>query len=453
VTLVTCPEASRTAAGYTPTRAVPSATPLPLSSPGAHPATPTPLPWSRSGLPAEELADYLAEIGGTLVAYGCPSYRLEEVIASVGEVEGFAAHAFAFPTGLIVSLRASRATPPLLRMVRVKQWQTNLDRLVRVDTIFNAVAARKLSIREARKKLADIDDRPLPYPRVLEWLAVAAASAAVAVFLRGRLVEVEAAALAGLLVGFLAWALLKVPNARFLVEFFGGLVAASAAGVACRLHPGASREVIVLAGVIALIPGLTLTTALAEIARKNLVAGAGRLMEAVVGFTSILFGIALELGIEHVTKLSPPVAPVRDGLPIGFQAVALVAASLAFAVLFSVPRIYVASAILSGAIGYVATAVGTRVLPGHIAAFLAALAVCSSSNVYARVTGRPAQLFQLPGLTLLVPGSFGFLSLEAFLNGDYLKGAAQGFQMILVAAALVSGILLSSVIVPPRKLL
>ena len=128
-------------------------------------------------------------------------------------------------------------------------------------------------------------------------------------------------------------------------------------------------------------------------------------------------------------------------------------ASLAFAVLFAVPRRYVWSAIASGAIGYVATAVGTRVLPGHIAAFLAALAVCSSSNVFARVTGRPAQLFQLPGLTLLVPGSFGFLSLESFLSGDYLKGAAQGFQMFLVAAALVSGILLSSVVVPPRKLL
>jgi uncharacterized membrane protein YjjP (DUF1212 family) len=416
-------------------------------------AVPTPLPSTRSGLSAEELADYLADIGGTLVAYGCPSYRLEEVIAAVGEGEDYSAQAFAFPTGLFISLRASRSTPPLLRMVRVKQWQTNLDRLVLVDAIFNDVADRKLTIREARKQLADIDRRPLPYPRALEWLAVATASASVAVFLRGRLVEVEAAALAGLLIGFLAWALGKVPNGRFLAEFVGGLVAASVAGLASRLHPGASREVIVLSGVIALIPGLTLTTALAEIARKNLVAGAGRLMEAVVGFTSILFGIALELGIEHVTKLSPTVAAAKDGLTLQWQATALVGASLAFAVLFAVPRRYVWSAIASGAIGYVATAVGTRVLPGHIAAFLAALAVCSSSNVFARVTGRPAQLFQLPGLTLLVPGSFGFLSLESFLSGDYLKGAAQGFQMFLVAAALVSGILLSSVVVPPRKLL
>ncbi len=426
---------------------MPSVVPTPI------PTAPTPLPSSKSGLPAEELADYLAEIGGTLVAYGCPSYRLEEVIATVGEVEGFSAHGFAFPTGLIISLRASRATPPLLRMVRVKQWQTNLDRLVLVDTIFNEVANRKLTIRQARQKLQDIDRRPLPYPRVLEWVAIAAASAAVAVFLRGQEVDVVAAGLAGLLIGFLSWALSKVPNGRFLAEFVGGLVAASVAGVAAHLHPGASREVIVLSGVIALIPGMTLTTALAELARKNLVAGAGRLMEAVVAFTSILFGIALELGVEHVTKLSAVTTATKAGLPLGYQAAALVTASLAFAVLFAVPRAYVWSAIASGAIGYVATALGTQHLPGHVAAFLAALAVCASSNVFARVTGRPAQLFQLPGLTLLVPGSFGFLSLESFLVGDYMKGAAQGFQMLLVAAALVSGILLSSVVVPPRKLL
>jgi uncharacterized membrane protein YjjB (DUF3815 family) len=214
-----------------------------------------------------------------------------------------------------------------------------------------------------------------------------------------------------------------------------------------------SREVIVLSGVIALVPGLTLTTALAELARKNLVAGAGRLMEALIAFSSILFGIALELGVEHVVKLSPGAAAARTALPLEWQVGALVAASLAFAVIFAVPRAYTWAAIASGAVGYATTAVGVRHLPGHVAAFVAALAVCSSANVFARVTGRPAQLFQLPGLTLLVPGSFGFLSLESFLTGDVVQGAAQGFQMLLVAAALVTGVLLSSVLVPPKKLL
>ena len=414
---------------------------------------PTPIPSSRSGLSADELADYLAEIGGTLVAYGCPSYRLEEVIRVVGEVEGFRAHTFAFPTGLIVSLRASEAVPPLLRMVRVKQWQVNLDRLLLVDRIFNDVASRKLTIREARRLLADLDRRPLPYPQALQWLAAAVASSAMAVFLRGKLVEVEAAAVAGLLVGFIVWALARIPNARFLAEFAGGLAAASVAFGASVAYPRVSREVIVLAGVISLVPGMTLTTGLAELARKNLVAGAGRLMEALVAFTSILFGIALEIGVEHLARLSPGAPGVRGGLPLEWQAVALVGASLAFAMMFYVPRAYVWSAIASGAIGYVASALGTEYLPGHVAAFAASAAVCSTSNLFARLTGRPAQLFQLPGMTLLVPGSFGFLSLESFLGGDVVKGSAQGFQMLLVSGALVTGVLVSNVLVPVKKLL
>lgn len=413
----------------------------------------TPPTQSRSGLSADELIDYIAEIGGTLVAYGCPTYRVEEVIRVVGETEGYDAWAFGFPTGLIVSLRPSVQGQPLLRMVRVKQWSTNLDRLVLVDRIFNEVADRKLSIREARARLARLDERPLPYPRALEWVALAAASAAMAVFLRGRETEIAAAATAGLLAGVFGWLLGKVPDARFLVEFSGGLVAAVVAWGAATLHPGVSREVIVLSGVIALVPGLTLTTALAELARKNLVAGAGRIMEAVIAFSSILFGIALELGVEHVAKMTPGGSAVRRALPLEWQIAALLAASLAFAILFAVPRAYTWAAIASGAIGYATTALGVHYLPGHVAAFVAALAVCSSSNLFARVTGRPAQLFQLPGLTLLVPGSFGFLSLESFLTGDVVQGAAQGFQMLLVAAALVTGVLLSSVLVPPRKLL
>jgi uncharacterized membrane protein YjjB (DUF3815 family) len=214
-----------------------------------------------------------------------------------------------------------------------------------------------------------------------------------------------------------------------------------------------SREIVVLAGVITLIPGMTLTTALGEVARKNLVAGAARLTEAMMGFASILFGIAAELGVEHLTRLSPAFPSSPMALPLEWQILALGSASWALSVLFAVPRAYTWTALASGAIGYVASAVGNHYLPVHIAAFLGALAVCTASHVFARSTGRPAQLFQLPGLTLLVPGSFGFLSLESFLSGDFTKGAAQGFQMLLVAAALVTGLLLASVIVPARKLL
>ncbi len=423
-------------------------------------------------LTAEELADYLIEIGGTLVSYGCPSYRLEQLIAVVAELEGLKAQAFAMPTGLFVTVTETDLTPlpldaksdraslpplppiaPIVRMVRVKEWGTNLDRLVGVDQIFNEVAEKKLTIRQARRRLRALERTPPPYPPALRWIAAAVVAASAAVFFRGGVFEVSVAAFTGLLVFGLSLLMAKNPSGRFLVDFAGGMLAAGVAWGASRIRPDFSREVVVLSGIIALVPGMTLTTGLAELAQRNLVSGGARLMEAFVAFLSILFGIALVIGVQHMVGIEVSFAPARHGLGLPFQAAALVGAALAFAVLFAVPRRYVWAAVASGAIGYIATALGTRHLPGHIAAFAAALAISLFSNLFARATDRPAQLFQLPGMMLLVPGSFGFLSLEGFLRGDYLDGAAKGFSMILIAGALVTGVLVANVVLPARKVL
>lgn len=99
------------------------------------------------------------------------------------------------------------------------------------------------------------------------------------------------------------------------------------------------------------------------------------------------------------------------------------------------------------------TAFAVRSLPEHVAAFCAALAVCSVANLLARVTNRPAQLFQLPGMVLLVPGSFGFVSLGEFLKNKAEAGTQMAFTMTLVGAALVIGVLVANVVMPARKLL
>lgn len=405
------------------------------------------------GLNASDLADYLAEIGGKLVASGCPSYRLEEVIRVVGSLEGFHADAFCFPTGLFVSVKGRGAD--VLRMVRVKQWSTNLGRLAAVDEIFNDVADRKTTIEGARARLAALEGRRSRQARALDWLAGATVSGAAAIFFRGGLPEVYVSAAAGGLVAVLGSFMSRGPNGRLLVDFLGGLAAALFAWLASYAMPDLSREVIVLSGVIALIPGMTFTTGLAEVAQKNLVSGSARLTEAMVTFLSILFGIALSVGVEQIVTggAIEPAAPARAGLGVPYQAVALVASSVSFSVLFAVPKRFFWAAVLSGSLGYVVTALGTRYLPSHVAAFLAALGVCVFANGLARATHRPAQLFQLPGMMLLVPGSFGFSSLEDFLRGRFLDGAAKGFSMMMIAGALVTGVLAANLVLPAKKLL
>jgi uncharacterized membrane protein YjjP (DUF1212 family) len=403
-----------------------------------------------------EFVDYLAEVGGKLVGCGCPSYRLEEVIRVIASHEGYHAEAFGLPTAVFVSLKGPGLDHELLRMVRVTQWGTDLGRLAAVDAIFNDVVERKATIAEARARLEALERRRWQHRRAVDWAAGTVVSGAAAIFFRGGLREVLVSAAAGGLVAVLGSFLSRGPNGRLLVDFLGGLAAAIFAWMASYADPDLSREVIVLSGVIGLVPGMTFTTGLAEVAQKNLVAGSARLTEALVTFLSILFGIAMAVGAEQVlgvATVAPPGGATRVGLGIPYQAAALVAASTAFAVIFSVPRRFVWAAVLSGAIGYVATALATRTLPPHVAAFVAAVCVCLFANALARVTKRPAQLFQVPGMMLLVPGSFGFASLEDFLRGEVLGGATKGFSMMLIAGALVTGILAANLVLPAKKIL
>ena len=403
-------------------------------------------------LAAEVLADYLVEVGAALVRYGCPSYRLEEVLKALALREGMDAESFALPTGVFLNVLSADG-PPVHRMARVKSWTLDLGRLTEIDAIFNDVAIDRVTLIDGIERVRALEERPPAYPSAVRAVAPAALAASAATFLGGSVREMVAAAISGLLIGG-AWRLSRrSPQLRLLGDLLGAVLAALVALVAARLEPQASREVITLSGLILLVPGMTFTTGLAELVHKNLVSGAARLMEAFVTLLSLVTGVGVALTLEHWLRPGPPSAGPPLALPLPFQLAALLVAGLAFAVQFSVPRRSVALAVGSAVIGWACS----RALQPHgsasLAAFCASLAVCLYANLLARITQRPAQLFQLPGMILLVPGSFGFISFTDLARGDVAGGVERAMQMVLVAGALVMGVLVANALLHPRKLL
>ena len=60
-----------------------------------------------------------------------------------------------------------------------------------------------------------------------------------------------------------------------------------------------------------------------------------------------------------------------------------------------------------------------------------------------------AAVMRTPGLLLLVPGSLGFRGLTTALQQDFSAGSQFAFRMLLVGGALVAGLLVANVLVPP----
>jgi uncharacterized membrane protein YjjB (DUF3815 family) len=291
---------------------------------------------------------------------------------------------------------------------------------------------------------------PISRP-VVRILAYGIASAVICRILGGGLNEVVVAGLAGLLTGGLSLASKRLPHgthafelvAAFAVSLFVSCVAAQSG---LRL----SVPTATLGGLITLVPGLTLTVAMTELARRHLAAGTARLSGALLVFVAIAFGVAV--GSEVARLLVGPVRPFAPRrLPEWTLTLALATAPLAFGVLLRARLRDFPWLWLSSTIGYTTVRFAALSFAPAIAASVGALVVGVLANLYDRRGYGPAAVALVPGVLLLVPGSIGYRSLASLLDQNVVVGITAGFTMILTAVAIAGGLLVASLLVPTTR--
>jgi uncharacterized membrane protein YjjB (DUF3815 family) len=108
---------------------------------------------------------------------------------------------------------------------------------------------------------------------------------------------------------------------------------------------------------------------------------------------------------------------------------------------------------LSCWLSFTGARMGAAWLGPELGVCVGAMLIGAGSNLYARISRQPAAITLVPGMMLLVPGSIGFGSLARFIEKDVVSAVETAFSMILVAVALVTGLLIANVIMPPRKVL
>lgn len=209
-----------------------------------------------------------------------------------------------------------------------------------------------------------------------------------------------------------------------------------------------------LAGLIVLMPGLTLTVAMIELSTQHLSSGTSRLNSAFITFLAIGFGVAV--GSSAISLLAGMITgPIAASRPIplpGWTLIpALLVMPLAFTILLRAHRGDGPWIVLAGVIGVGGSRFGEMLLGPQLGVFLGALLIGIFSSAYARWMDRPAVITQVPGILLLVPGSIGFRGLAAMLDEKVISGIDTTFKMILTAVALVAGTLIASVIAPVRR--
>jgi uncharacterized membrane protein YjjP (DUF1212 family) len=396
--------------------------------------------------------DFVIELARRLHEAGSTAPRLEDVINSVSRKLGLDTHIWSSPTAIIATVRPSDAEgdqQTVTRVVRLDPGDIHLRRLWRVDDIAERVASGEYSAAEGMRALT-VAAKPDRERR--QWLETVfgylLASAGVAGLLKGGPADIASAAVLGLMLGVLAKLAPARPRLAATFEALAAFLVAFLTALISHYWTPIS-PLVMTAGLIVLLPGLSLTTAAAEVATQHLVSGTARFAGAIAVLLKLAFGALVGSRLAAALGWGPPAA-MTHVLPMWMEAAALLTAAAAFALLFKARIRDWWVVFLAAIISYLTTRLASPALGAELGLFIAAFIITVISNVYARWTNRPGATFRLPGLILLVPGSVGFRSLTFVFEKDVFLGLDTAFSVVTLIAALVAGLLLGNSVVPPR---
>jgi uncharacterized membrane protein YjjP (DUF1212 family) len=399
---------------------------------------------------------FVVEIARRLHQYGTSAPRLEAAIDNVSARLDLNCHSLSTPTSILFSFtdrsRGADALAEVTQVVRVSPGQDDLRNLSEVNEIADRVVDGKLDIVEGFRLLHAINDRPSAFRRSLEALSYGIAAAAVAAILNSSWADLAAAAFIGVIVGTLAVICELRPTLRTSLEAISAMLATVIATLISVYFEPLTLRSVVLASLIVLLPGLSLTTAVRELSTQHLVSGVARFAGAVATLIKLAFGTLVANQLCKLMHLAPTGAPLPP-IPGWARWIALLFGCFSFAVLFRSARRDIPLVMAAAALGYLITYYGSRQFSPEFGVFLAGLCMGALSNLYTRFSRRPAALIRLPGIILLVPGSVGFLSLSLLAERDVFLGLSMAVSLIAILTCLVAGLLFGDIIVPTRRVL
>ena len=385
------------------------------------------------------------ELSQALHTFGVAAHDLEESMAGTAQAVGIDAKFFVTPTSIFIAF--GEAGDRRTTLLRVSPGDVNLDKLCQLYSLQSELTAESLPPIDGVKRVREIVQQPARYGWATTIPATGVATGTAASFFGGGWDEISLAGVLGVLVGSLAWLSSRHPRLRNLLPPAASLLVSLVAVSVCAVVPSVNSGIVTVSALILFIPGLTLTIAMNELATQNLVSGSARFVGAVSQLMILGFGVVL--GRSLVAVFTDPVrSPATAGLGLGVISVCLLLTSIALTVLFQARPRDLPFVCVAGFLAYFSAKAGVHFLGPLAGPSLSAFALGVVSNAISRTRRQPASVLLVPGLLLLVPGSIGFQSINELLDKELLHSFESAFMTVLIAAAIVTGLLLANVMLP-----
>lgn len=241
----------------------------------------------------EQIFDTVMLAGSLLLTSGAEIHRVEETMELMARKAGLSnVEVFATPTGIFMTAK-SPEDRVYTRVRRIRRVDNDLSKIAQINSLSRAFMDG-MPIEEVLEELKKIQATENKYNWKIRAIG-GIGSGSFAYLFGGNTWE----AILGAIIGFTILTMVDVIGEhrvpRFLLTMAGGALAAIM-GKIFVLFFDLDRDIIILSGVMVLVPGVLITTAVRDVISGELLSGVARSAEAATIAVAVAAGVALVLG-------------------------------------------------------------------------------------------------------------------------------------------------------------
>jgi uncharacterized membrane protein YjjP (DUF1212 family) len=358
------------------------------------------------------------------------------------------AQIFALPTYITIAIGPNWQQRML--MMRLDPGRVSLRKISLLTHIYDSLRAGAIDFNGATRLLSEVDRRWPGLPAWLEIPALAAIAVAVALILGGGPHEIIVATSIGICTGILSTFAARNAIVARLYAVAAAFAATLIVAAFTKFFGATNMFVSLIAGIVVLLPGYTLTLALHELANDFLVAGVARLGRVLSVLLAL--GCGAFLGLACVPWLARMGTAATHPVPALWWFVASIAMAFGMSINLDARLRDVFWVFASSFVALLMTHVLAATSAHAVSAFLAAFFCGVVANVGARYLRVPQAIMLVPALIVLVPGSLSYESVLFAFNHNIDNAIILAGNAIVAAIQIVAGLLLSQLVLPTSTL-
>jgi len=243
----------------------------------------------------EETVNLAILAGEVMLINGAETSRAEETMDHIAWACGASAvNSFVIPTGVFLTV-SNMEGRSLTAMRRIKYRTIDLERIAKVNELSRRLVDYRIEFTEAQNLLNNIAQERAVLPAVISIGASGVIGGGYAVVQSGGSGEMVGGFIAASGVSWIASLVTGFHGGQFIYEFLGGLVAAFIGILLQNYYSELNRDVIIVAGLMPLVPGMVITNAIRDIIAGDLLSGISRGLEATLTAVAVAMGVVIAL--------------------------------------------------------------------------------------------------------------------------------------------------------------